>query len=102
MNAAHYLGVATKLNDGMVLITGGWTANGGMIGGVRTGDLFDPQRNVFAGAGELLVARLNQSATLLPDGDVMIAGGIDRDGNVTDTVEFFAPHGGFILAPSKQ
>ncbi len=102
METPHYLGVATKLNDGSVLITGGWTANGGMIGGVRTGDLFDPTRNVFTGAGELHVARLNQTATLLGGGDVMVAGGIDRDGNVTGTVEFFAPHGGFVLAPSTN
>ena len=47
METPHYLGVATKLNDGMVLITGGWTANGGMIGGVRTGDLFDPNAECF-------------------------------------------------------
>ena len=38
---------------------------------------------------------------LIPNGDVMIAGGINGDGNVTATVEFYAPHrGDFILAPS--
>jgi hypothetical protein len=90
MSMAHYLGVAAKLNNGMVLITGGWTANGGLIGGVRPADLFDPMRNSFSGGGDLHVARLNQTATLLPNGDVMVAGGIDRDGNVTATVEFYA------------
>ena len=27
---------------------------------------------------------------------------VDRDGNVTGTVEFYAPHGGFVLAPSTN
>jgi len=90
MSKAHYLGDATKLRSGMVLITGGWTANGGLVGGVRAADLFDPAHNNFSGGGDLHVARLNQTATLLSNGDVMIAGGIDRDGNVTATVEFYA------------
>jgi hypothetical protein len=71
------------------------------IGGARTAELFDPARNIFSGGGTLHVARLNQTSTLLPNGDVMVAGGLDRDGNVTATVEFYAPHHGeFILAPS--
>jgi hypothetical protein len=101
MQKPHYLGVATKLNNGMVLITGGWRAIGGTIGGTRTAELFDPARNIFSGGGALHVARFNQTATLLPNNDVMVAGGLDADGNVTATVEFYAPHHGeFILAPS--
>jgi len=94
MSKAHYLGVATKLNNGMVLITGGWTANGGLVGGVRAADLFDPTRNDFSGGGDSHIGRLNQTATLLPNEDVMVAGGIDRDGNVTATVEFYASKSG--------
>jgi hypothetical protein len=101
MQATHYLGIATTLNNGMVLVTGGWNAIGGTIGGQRTADLFDPALNLFSGGGELHVARFNQTATLLPGGDVMVAGGLDADGNVTATVEFYAPHHGeFILSPS--
>jgi hypothetical protein len=100
MQTAHYLGVATKLNNGMVLITGGWTAVGGVIGGKRDTELFDPAHNIFSG-GDLHIARFNQTSTMLPDGDVMVAGGIDRDGNVTATVEFYsARHEQFFLAPS--
>ncbi len=101
MTASHYLGVATKLNDGTVLISGGWNPGTGTVGGQRAADLFDPSRNIFSGGGELNVARLDQTATLLPRGDVMVAGGIDSDGNVTPTVEFFAPkRGEFIIAPA--
>jgi len=101
MQKTHYLGVATKLNNGMVLITGGWNLSGSAIVGQRTADLFAPARNIFSGGGDLHIARLNQSATLLPNGDVMVAGGLDNDGNITPTVEFFAPsRGEFVLAPS--
>jgi hypothetical protein len=100
MQANHYLGAASRLSTGKVLITGGWNAVGGSIGGLRTADIFDPGANVFSSAN-LNVARFNQTSTLLPNGDAMIAGGIDADGNVTATVEFYAPlHGEFIVAPS--
>jgi len=103
MQTAHYLGVACKLKNGTVLITGGWTATGGIIGGVRTAELFDPARNIFSGGSDLHIARLNQSATLLPSGDVLIAGGLDRGGNVTATVEFYASRRGeFVYAPSTN
>jgi hypothetical protein len=103
MEKTHYLGVATKLNSGMVLITGGWTAIGGMIGGVQSADLFDPALNIFSGGGYLHVARLNQTATLLPDGDVLVAGGLDGAGNVTSAAEFFAAKSGeFVRTPSTN
>jgi hypothetical protein len=103
MPTTHYLGVATRLNNGMVLITGGWNLVGPAIAGQRSAELFHPSRNTFSGGGELRVARLNQTATLLPDGDVMVAGGLDGEGKVTPTVEFFAPRQGeFVLAPSTS
>jgi hypothetical protein len=101
MQATHYLGIATKLETGMVLVSGGWNSYGTIIGGQRFADLFDPERNIFSGGADLNVPRLNQTDTVIPNGDVMIAGGINGDGNVTATVEFYAPHhGDFILAPS--
>jgi len=70
---------------------------------VQSADLFDPALNIFSGGGYLHVARLNQTATLLPDGDVLVAGGLDGAGNVTSTVEFFsAKSGEFVRAPSTN
>ena len=103
MSTAHYLGVPTRLPDGMILITGGWTATGGVVGGIRPAELFDPPHNTFSGGGNLQVGRLNQTATLLPNGDVMIAGGLDRNGNVTAAVEFYASRRReFVLTPSTS
>jgi hypothetical protein len=100
MRAAHYLGVASLLNSGKVLITGGWTATGGVVGGITAAELFDPGSNAFSGGSDLRVGRLNQSSTLLPSGDVMVAGGLDRTARVTAAVEFYsARHDQFVLSP---
>jgi hypothetical protein len=42
-------------------------------------------------AGQMSVARFDQSATLLPNGKVLIAGGMARNGVYHDTVELFDP-----------
>ena len=103
MQATHYLGVATRLENGMVLVAGGWNSYGTVIGGQRFADLFDPTRNTFSGGADFNVARLNQTDTIMPDGDVIVAGGIDGEGNVTATVEFYASrHDRFVLAPSTR
>lgn len=102
MQVPHYLGVATRLENGMVLVSGGWKAIGGSIGGERFADLFDPVGNNFSGA-DMHVARFSQTANRLRDGDVLVAGGIDGEGNVTGTVEFYAPkRGQFVRAPSTN
>ena len=41
--------------------------------------------------GPLHVGRLLNSATLLPDGNVMVAGGFDQNGKVTSSVSFYSP-----------
>ena len=100
MRTSHYLGVATVLADGTVLITGGWALKGPVIVGRATAELFHPVADRFYDPGRLHVARLEQTATLLPDGQVLIAGGLDGDSNVTASVEFYAPkEHGFIVIP---
>lgn len=41
--------------------------------------------------GSLNVARINHTATLLPDGQVLVAGGSDDDGNLLASAELFDP-----------
>ncbi len=73
LRASH---TATLLPNGKVLIVGGFKK-------VRTYDqvyfnsaeLYDPQTQTFAATGNLNVARCGHTATLLPDGTVLIAGG---------------------------
>jgi len=74
-----------------VLVVGGWTIQGFVVVGMRDADLYQPETNRFSRAGRTSVARLQNTANLLPDGEVLIAGGIDERSNVTSSVEFYSP-----------
>ena len=76
----------TLLTNGLVLVAGGWDANGTIV---HT-EVFDPASGRFAPAGPLLTARQGHAAVPLPDGSVLIAGGMDRTG-ATDTAERVDP-----------
>jgi aspartate racemase len=77
--AAH---TATLLDNGKVLIAGGFVSNGG---GLSSVELFDPTSNTFTLAENLTVARASHTATLLPNGKILIAGGYN--GNYLNSAE---------------
>ncbi len=84
---------ATLLNDGRVLIAGGYI-NGSFIalGGsamTATAEIYDPSNGTFSASGNMLTARAFHTATLLPDGRVLIGGG--QAGNVAIGAELYDP-----------
>jgi hypothetical protein len=81
--AAH---TATLLEDGRVLIVGGFKTGGGSL---RDVEVFTPGTGVFETIGSLSVARAGHTATVLPDRKVLIAGGFD--GTYLDSSEIFDP-----------
>jgi N-acetylneuraminic acid mutarotase len=68
---------ATLLSNGKVLVVGGFHYDGPPAASVSSAELYDPQTNIWSSAGNLLEGRENHSATLLPDGRVLVAGGDD-------------------------
>jgi hypothetical protein len=66
---------ATLLLDGKVLIAGGRGTDGSTDSIAASAEIYDPATGTFAPAGDLTRARVGHSATLLPDGRVLIAGG---------------------------
>jgi len=93
---------ATLLNDGMVLIAGGATNNAGYFPPYPIGDptgsaeLYDPTAG-FTPAFSMATARSQHTATLLNNGEVLIAGGAtdsggsNTNGTTTNLTELYQP-----------
>ncbi len=82
--AAH---TATLLKDGTVLICGGFA--GSSNNSLSSAELYNPTLKSFSKINPLTTPRINQSATLLPNGKVLIAGGYN--GNALSTTEIYDP-----------
>jgi hypothetical protein len=72
MAAGRDLQTATLLQDGKVLITGGWNGTDDLA----TAELYDPVTEKFTTTGKMAQTRESHTATLLTDGTVLIAGGL--------------------------
>ena len=72
---------ATALPDGTVLLTGGDNEgnSGNVFGATASAEIFDPTTDEFSAVGPLAEPLMMQSATLLPNNTVLIAGGFDAD-----------------------
>jgi hypothetical protein len=82
---------ASLLADGRVLVTGGdpagWGYNGPFL---DSAEIYDPTTGAFKTTGSMMDALTNHSATLLPDGRVLIAGGYDGSADVA-SAEIYDP-----------
>jgi hypothetical protein len=90
---------ATLLPNGKVLIAGG--SIGGITGpATATAELYDPSTGTFAATGPMTTARVDATATLLPNGKVLVAGGSLVRGTAPDlnSAELFDPATGTFSA----
>jgi WD40 repeat protein len=88
--AAHS---ATLLPDGRVLIAGGFRSEGTDEIAIATAEIFDPATEAFTPTGDLNEPRNGHTATLLPDGRVLISGGWGESDRLS-TAELFDPQTG--------
>ena len=91
---------ATVLNNGTVLLAGGVVVNGIAASGYRSSaEIYDPNTGKSAWVANMTNARYGHTATLLPNGKVLIAGGTNAwthgvyppFGNALATAELFDP-----------
>src|ERR687886_10824 len=77
--SGRYNHTATVLKDGRVLVAGGVGDADSTHRGValQSAEIYDPAANTWSDAGTMSVARAGDTATLLQDGDVLVAGGYD-------------------------
>jgi len=98
METARVGHTATLLNDGSgrVLVAGGGSAPAVLFGpvadtGTASAELFDPKSGQFTPAGNsMLASRIYHAASLLPNGEVLIAGGVTNT-NGTALGDLFSP-----------
>lgn len=85
---------ATLLPNGMVLIAGG-NQGGASPGSSAACSLYDPVAGTWSATGSLSTMRANHTATLLPNGTVLVAGGIMNEYNaIAPGAEIYDPSSG--------
>lgn len=77
MATARDRATATLLNDGRVLVAGGFGSNAAIL---RSAELYDPATGQFSPAGNLRAPRAYHTATPLGDGRILIVGGLGAQG----------------------
>jgi len=99
---------ATVLRDGTVLITGG-ERDGSTLEATNSAEVYDEHTGKFTRVGSMQVGRAVHTATLLPDGRVLVVGGGTARRRVTNTAEIydartraFSPAGNMTAARYKH
>lgn len=94
MGEAHMSHAAVALADGRVVLVGGTTGLRDQDAEVLDAEVFDPATGSFTRTGKMAGIRGNPTASMLPDGRVLVAGGWTPLDPAPPSVEFFDPVNG--------
>jgi large repetitive protein len=93
MAIARYLHTATLLPNGKVLVAGGrWPF--GAVTALREAELYDPAVGSWSATGSMSIGRFNNTSTLLPNGKVLVAGGLGTLYTALNRAELYDPASG--------
>lgn len=90
---------ATLLANGTVLYTGGSLPSDGFS--TSQAEIYNPAPSTSTATGSMTILRCNESATLLPSGQVLFAGG-QTSGGTTATAELYDPVSGTFSATGSM
>jgi hypothetical protein len=106
MAAARVNHTATLLSNGTrtdtVLITGGTNNYDTFFPILASAELYDPAAWKFTAIGSMTARRSSHTATLLPNGQVLIAGGDNTDSGVLTSAELYDPSTGTFAATGNM
>lgn len=80
MRVARENFTATLLHNGQVLVVGGDDGQQPFIKALHSAELYNPSTGKWTLTGNMHTARFHHTATMLPDGNVLITGGDDGAG----------------------
>jgi Kelch motif protein len=96
LNANRSGHTATLLADGTVLVLGGDAIGSNPNGLVLDGssEVFDPANETWTYTSSMITVRAGFSATLLPNGKVLVVGGVDERDETLVSAELYDPRTG--------
>ena len=93
LQTARDIHTATLLRNGKVLVVGGHLRIKGKPGSatLASAELYDPASKTWSATESMHTERSFHNATLLPDGKVLVVGGLNQRGNPVSTAEVYDP-----------
>jgi Galactose oxidase, central domain len=103
LGIGRYGHTATLLPSGEVLIAGGERIDDeGFDIALSSAEIYNPATGRFHPTGSMRAARKHHTATLLRDGQVLLAGGEDNNGHALDTAELYNPGSGTFRSTGRM
>lgn len=85
---------SVRLDDGRVMVFGGYGVVKGQQVPIASVEVYDPIADVWSDLLDMQVKRADFAATLLPDGTVLLTGGMNEYGQYLDKAEIYDPASG--------
>ncbi len=82
---------ATLLRNGKVLVAGGQATGDARISALTSAELYDPATGMWSATGSMATPRDTFTATLLPNGNVLVVGGEGGGSTQLSTAELYNP-----------